>query len=762
MSMEGRRTIGSRTIGRFTRLYAWIPVLIGVVAILSVALGVLAGMVLRQTLLTQSGERLAVAAGAVAEKLDRTLFERYGDIQVLARTAAHVGRDPTALTAFLHEYQETYTFYDWLAVANAQGRIIAATDPASIGQLVASAAWFQAARITTTARVWDVGRPPAASASPVVMFSMPVLGADGSFLGAVASHVPLSRLEDIVSETVVALLAQQGTTGRIEYHLLRADGELLADSLLRQEGRVNLFSLGLRSARLAAEGPAGFVEEDHLRRGIRVVTGYARTKGFERFPGVGWLVLVRMDRDDLLAPVAELEERLALLGVAGLLPALGLLLWIAHRLERERGRAVAAEASEHEHARRLEALVEAGEALARDLDLDRLLRDVLDGARKLIGARYAALGVLDKTETHLIQFLTSGVDDAVQQAIGTLPTGRGLLGHLVREEGPLRLADLSQHPAFTGFPPHHPPMRSFLGCSIRARGRVFGRLYLTDKLGRDGNQIEFTEQDAQILVWLAAQAGIAIENCFILQEVREKAAQLERSNTALLAAIREVEEMTSVVAHDLKAPLVTIQGYAGRLEAAFADHPDERGRRAIAVIREVSKTMGAMLDGLLEVSRLHRRSLRPRRVGVAETVEQVSAGLAEQIAAAGATIMVHLDPAAQSVWMDPVAFHEVIQNLLSNALKFGAPDRSLAIEIGTAVQASRVRVWVRDNGIGIPADKREAVFQIFRKLNRNTPGVGIGLAAVRKLVQQSGGTVWIESEPGEGTTVLMTLPAGEG
>jgi signal transduction histidine kinase len=759
-----------RTVTLLHRLYSRLPVLLGAVLVLLVVMGGVIVQSLRQLLLSGAGERLAVTAAAITEKLDRALFERQGDIQILTRVAAGQERDPVPLSAFLGEFRDLYSFYDWVGVMDAQGRVIAATEAADIGRSLASAEWFEAARAGGQAQVLDAVRLPKPGTldRPGVMFAMPLVGRDGAFRGAVATHIALDKVDDLINETIVTLLVQQGTGARVEYQLIRADGELLADSVLREEGRINLLRAGPPSARHALSSPPGFIEETHARRQVPVLTGYARSKGFESFPGLGWVVLVRMDKDDLLAPVTALLWRLGLFSGVGLLPLLGFLFWVLSRLQvewhrgrQERNRALVAEAAAEERAQVLEQLAETGRLLTGERDLDRLMQMVVEAARRLTGARYAAVGIWDKTETQLVQFLTAGLDDSVRQAIGPPPMGRGLLGHLAREGGPLRLKDLTQHPAFTGFPPHHPPMRSFLGIAVRVRGRRFGQIYLTDKEGPDRVVAEFTKLDEELIGALAAHVGIVVENCVTLKEVQDLAEQLTQANVSLRTVNREIEEMTSIVAHDLKAPLVTIQGYAGRLVAAYAGHPDEKSRRAVTVILDVSKIMGAMLEGLLEVSRLSRRALRPRRCGIAETVERACVGLGEQIAAAGVTVSVHLDPAAASVWADPVAFYQIVQNLLSNALKFGSPDRPLAVQIGTTVQESRTLFWIRDNGVGIPADKQEAVFQIFRKLNRNTPGVGIGLAAVKNLVQQSGGTVWIKSEPGQGTTVFVALPVGE-
>src|SRR5215211_1182073 len=137
---------------------------------------------------------------------------------------------------------------------------------------------------------------------------------------------------------------------------------------------------------------------------------------------------------------------------------------------------------------RLSRLIEVGRSLLSELDLDVVLDRVLETARELTGARYAALGILDERRRELAQFLTRGVDEATHRAIGDLPRGRGILGLLIEEPQPLRLADLGEHPRSYGFPPGHPPMRGFLGVPILIRGEAWGNLYLTEKAGGDFDQ----------------------------------------------------------------------------------------------------------------------------------------------------------------------------------------------------------------------------------------------------------------------------------
>jgi signal transduction histidine kinase len=173
---------------------------------------------------------------------------------------------------------------------------------------------------------------------------------------------------------------------------------------------------------------------------------------------------------------------------------------------------------------RLSRLIEVGRSLLSELDLDVVLDRVLETARELTGARYAALGILDERRRELAQFLTRGVDEETHRAIGDLPRGRGILGLLIEEPVPLRIADLGDHPRSYGFPPGHPRMRGFLGVPILIRGEAWGNLYLTEK--PDG---EFDQDDEDAVVVLADWAAIAIENARLYRAVDARRAELERA-----------------------------------------------------------------------------------------------------------------------------------------------------------------------------------------------------------------------------------------
>ena len=186
---------------------------------------------------------------------------------------------------------------------------------------------------------------------------------------------------------------------------------------------------------------------------------------------------------------------------------------------------------------KLARLIDAGRGLLSELDPETVLDRLLETAADLTDARYAALGILDDQRRELARFLTRGIDEDTHRTIGELPRGRGLLGVLIEDPRPLRLEDVGDHPRSYGFPPGHPPMRTFLGVPIQIRGQAWGNIYLTDKLGGE----PFTPEDEEAVVVLADWAAIAIENARLYRDVAARREELERAVRGLQA--------TAAIAH---------------------------------------------------------------------------------------------------------------------------------------------------------------------------------------------------------------------
>src|SRR5687768_12452280 len=175
-------------------------------------------------------------------------------------------------------------------------------------------------------------------------------------------------------------------------------------------------------------------------------------------------------------------------------------------------------------AARVQQLLEAGRALVAELDTEVVLERLLETARELTAAQYAAIGVLDEERRNLERFLTAGIDAATHAAIGDLPRGRGVLGVLIDDPRPLVLPDVNAHPRSYGFPAGHPPMTTFLGVPLLIRGEAWGNVYLTEKEGG-----EFGPSDVETITVLADWAAIAIEHARLYRDSVERSQELERA-----------------------------------------------------------------------------------------------------------------------------------------------------------------------------------------------------------------------------------------
>jgi signal transduction histidine kinase len=194
---------------------------------------------------------------------------------------------------------------------------------------------------------------------------------------------------------------------------------------------------------------------------------------------------------------------------------------------------------------RLRTLLDTGIAISSELSLDTVLQRIVEAAAQLTGARYAALGVIDRSGTGLERFVTTGIDEDTYAAIGDLPRGRGILGVLIDDARSLRLHDLGKDPRSVGFPPNHPPMRTFLGTPILLHGVAYGNLYLTEKEGG----VDFDDEDVELVTLLASQAAVAIENARLYEAERAAHSRQERlqivSDTALAHA--ELDDLLDVL-----------------------------------------------------------------------------------------------------------------------------------------------------------------------------------------------------------------------
>lgn len=372
--------------------------------------------------------------------------------------------------------------------------------------------------------------------------------------------------------------------------------------------------------------------------------------------------------------------------------------------------------------RRLRRLLEVGRALTAELDLDVLLRRVLEAGREVCGARYAALGVLDAERRSLAQFLTLGEGPEVLATVGHLPRGQGVLGVLIDEPAPLRLHDVSQHPRSYGFPAGHPPMRSFLGAPVLIRGAAWGNLYLTEKKGGD----DFTDADVDAIVVLAQWAAIAIGNARSV-EARRLSDQLAAAEGERARWARELHDQTLQGLGGMKLALAAARRATDPTVART--HLDGFAQQLTDEIAALRAIIADLRPGALD-----ELGLEPALRTLAETVGARS-GLAVDLDLGDGP---RLPPEVETI------AYRVVQEALTNVVKHAQATRA---QLRTDRTPGRLVVEISDDGEGLRA---------------GAPGGGYGLVGMRERAALGGGTLeLVDGDDGRGTLVRLTLPVDQ-
>ena len=364
--------------------------------------------------------------------------------------------------------------------------------------------------------------------------------------------------------------------------------------------------------------------------------------------------------------------------------------------------------------RSLRQLLDAVMTVGSDLDLEAVLRHIVESAVSLVDAHYGALGVLDESGSRLAQFITVGMDDETYRSIGALPKGHGILGLLIVEPRPIRLPDLAEHPDSYGFPPNHPPMKSFLGVPVRVRDQVFGNLYLTDKTTAE----VFSDIDEELVVGLAAAAGIAIENARLHLRVQELALLEDRERIA--------RDLHDTVIQHLFATGLRLQG-----AARLAQRPEviERITQSVDDLDLTVKHIRTAIFGL-EASGRAAGGLRQRILSLT----------AEAAGALGFDPHVVFDGPVETVSEEvAVELLTVLREALTNVARHAHASR-VAVEV--AVNGTVV-LRVVDDGKGLPEGRR---------------GGGRGLLNMDARASRLGGTMSVRAAPGSGTALEWRVP----
>jgi signal transduction histidine kinase len=372
--------------------------------------------------------------------------------------------------------------------------------------------------------------------------------------------------------------------------------------------------------------------------------------------------------------------------------------------------------------RQLSALNQAALAIAAELSLEKVLKQIVDSARELAEAQYAAIGV-PNADGQLETFVHSGMPTALAQKIPSLPQGHGLLGALIEEERPIRIPRIGDDPRSVGFPQHHPPMESFLGVPVVAGESILGNLYLTNKL----DAVEFSESDQELVEMLAAHVAIAIQNARLYEQVGRLAIVDERARIGM--------DLHDGVIQSIYAVGLILESTRLEIQKNNVEPADKLLAHAI----------GSLNDTIRDI-RNFILDLRPHRFS--GNLDQGLSRLVREFQA-NTMVPVRLDVPK---WVGGSLSTSVVRAVFLTAQEALANVARHAKATEVMVQARRVpqgvELCIADNGKGFePASMNHAV--------------GHGLANMRARAEELSGSYQIESSPGKGTKITLVFPSSK-
>src|SRR6266850_714919 len=703
------------------RLYSWLPVLISVMTVVMLAIGGIAIHYTETRMVATAGETLALTAAEVSDKLDRFLFERQGDVQMMARTFSAQPDNREFQSAYLASAKISHPDYLWIGATNARGQVVVATDPATVGRDYSAESWFQAVRNGQGVHMGDV-EPFAVMGGPdAIAMTAPITGPRGEFVGVVTTRVEIPGLENVMTGTLLAFRQREGFWGALEYQFLTDKGIAFIDSDLQHKGHVNLKQLGLPSALLSEASLSSYVEEEHMRRHVPVITGYARTLARGGFEGMHWTVLMRMDRSDVLAPIREVLWNLGLAGCALVVPIFGLLLWTVKRLRREYLLAQ----QERAHARDAEASLRVSETHTR-----RIIEMALDG---FIGMD--AAGIITEWNVQAQQIFGWPRQEAIGRLLSaTIIPAQHRDGH----EIPIELAispALGQGGAYT--------FSAFVrDISARKRTEQQGRMH------QEELQLLNEALDRRVQVRTQELASV---NESLVAEVAERMqteASLESSRQALqklaFQLLRVQEEERRRISRDLHDDI-------NQRLALLAMDIEAIERQLCFSSGNVGESVRAIQDRVVELSDVVRHLAYQLHPSI---LDDLGLPIALQRLVDDFTARSHIQGSfghknIPAVVPQEVAtcLYRVAQESLSNVARHAAASR---VDVELTRSRSGLMVTITDNGVGF--DSEQPRYESH----------GLGLLGMRERVALVHGELQVSSAVGKGTRVQVEVLVPEG
>ncbi len=707
------------------------------------------------------GGGLAELALQTSDKLDRGMYERYREVQLMAQrqdlTSSGASLDDKRMV--LDARQETYHYYAWIGLVDPDGKVMVATRRMLEGADVSQRPWFRNA--LNGINVGDVHEAvllakllpnPANEPKRFVDVAFPYADKSGRIQGVLGVHLSWQWARE-VEQSVMDPIA---TRRKVEALIVGTDGTVLLGPPGMQGKR-----LAYQSVRAAREGGNGFAVED-WEDGRKYLVGYSKGKGYASYPGLGWTVLVRQNVEDAYEPVRRIQRTVlgSGMGLALLFSVLGLI--AARRISRPL-QDLADEAQRVQ--RRESAEIPVSRAAYEEVQtltgsLNALLSSLLQKESDLKELNLTLERRVEQRTRELEQALAQGkanerriqtiIDTAQDAFIAVDLNGRiadwnaaatRMFGWDADEAIGRPLVELVVPERF----------RASLANAMRAFNETGDIGALDRRLERVVVNRKGEELPVEVTIGLAGSGDTYFFSAF-LHDISERK-KVERMKN----------EFISTVSHELRTPMTSIRASLGMLADGFAGELPPDTRELIGIAHVSCERLVRLVNDVLDIEKIESGNMefdmRPHRLRplVDEAVDAVR-GSAGQM---GVRIEVECDAGAAVVNADHDRMIQVLVNLLSNAIKFSPSGATVTLRVDA--DQGKVRVSVIDRGPGIPAEFRDRIFQKFAQADstdsRQKGGTGLGLSICKSIVEQHGGSVSFVSETGQGAVFMVELPA---